>query len=232
MAQNNSELKLHLGCGQRYLKGYINIDFPSSEHTIIVPKADLYKDIRNLEYPENSIDEIRSHHLFEHFSRQDALKLLSQWRYWLKPQGLLIIETPDFEECVKRFVVTHNLEKKFKLARHIFGSHEAAWAFHKDFWNKSKFQLVLNKLGFKIIKIQQIPSYYRKNSSFVAKVIGKLAPQPIKELAGDILPNIIVEAKKDGRIIDKQKEIESILSLSLVGTEKNLLNVWLKDVGY
>lgn len=227
-----SKVKLHLGCGRNYFVGYINIDFPLSKHTVIVPKADIYKDIRDLEYPENSVDEIRSHHLFEHFSRQEALKLLSQWRHWLKPQGLLIIETPDFEESVKMFVATNNLEKKFKLARHIFGSHEANWAYHRDFWDKSKFQLVLNKLGFKIIKIQQIPSYHRKNSSFIAKVIGKLAPRPIKELTGDILPNIIVEAKKDSRIIDEKKEIELILSLSLVGTEKNLLNIWLKDIGY
>lgn len=232
MAQNNSELKLHLGCGQRYLKGYINIDFPSSEHTIVVPRADIYKDIRNLEYPENSIDEIRSHHLFEHFSRQEALKLLNQWRYWLKPQGLLVIETPDFEECIKRFVSTDDLEEKFKLARHIFGSHEANWALHKDFWDKLKFQFIFDKLGFKITKIQQIPSYHRKNLGFIAKVVGKLAPRPVKELFGDILPNIIVEAKKDGRIIDEKKETESILSLSLVGTEESLLNVWLKDIGY
>lgn len=232
MSQNNSKIKLHLGCGGKYFKGYVNIDFPPSEHTIIIPKTDVSKDIRDLYYPENSVDEIRSHHLFEHFSRQTALKLLIQWRRWLKPKGILIIETPDFEESAKMFLTTNNLEKKFKLARHIFGSHEAEWAYHRDFWDKSKFQLVLNKLGFKILKIQQIPSYYRKNSGFIAKVIGKLAPRSIKNLTGDILPNIIVKAKKDSRIIDEQREIESILSLSLVGIDKNLLGVWLKDIGY
>jgi len=214
------------------LEGYVNIDFPPSEHTIIIPKADIFKDIRKLEYQENSVDEIRNHHLFEHFSRQEALKLLLQWRRWLKLGGLLVIETPDFEECAKLFITTNDIEKQFKLARHIFGSHEAEWALHKDFWSKSKFKFVLNKLGFSVSEIQQNRSYYRKDNSFIAKVVGKIAPESIKNLTGDILPNIIVRAEKDNRVIDEQKEIVSILLMSLVGGQKGLLDVWLKDIGY
>jgi len=232
MNRNNQKLKLHLGCGAKYLEGYVNIDFPPSEHTIGVPKADIFKDIRELEYPENTVDEIRNHHLFEHFTRQEALKLLLQWRRWLKPEGLLIIETPDFEECARLFVATDNLEKQFKLARHIFGSHEAEWALHKDFWSKPKFQFVLDRLGFKIVEVHQNRSYYRKDNSFIAKAVGKIGPESIKNLTGDILPNIIVKAKKDSRVINERKEAESILSMSLVGAEKELLNVWLKDIGY
>ncbi|KKQ68421.1 MAG: Methylase involved in ubiquinone/menaquinone biosynthesis-like protein [Parcubacteria group bacterium GW2011_GWA2_38_27] len=214
------------------MEGYVNIDFPPSEHTIIIPKADIFKDIRKLEYQENSVDEIRNHHLFEHFSRQEALKLLLQWRRWLKLGGLLVIETPDFEECAKLFITTNDIEKQFKLARHIFGSHEAEWALHKDFWSKSKFKFVLNKLGFSVSEIQQNRSYYRKDNSFIAKVVGKIAPESIKNLTGDILPNIIVRAEKDNRVIDEQKEIVSILLMSLVGGQKGLLDVWLKDIGY
>ncbi len=225
--------KLHLGCGGRYLQGYINIDFPPSKHTVIIPKADIFKDIRDLEYPENNVDEIRSHHLFEHFTRQEAIKLLLQWRSWLKIGGLLVVETPDFEECAKLFIAIDNLEKQFKLARHIFGSHEAEWALHKDFWSKPKFQFVLDRLGFKIVEIRQDRSYYRKKDSIIAKIVGNLfLPIMVKNLTGDILPNIIVKAKKDSRIIDGRKEAESILSMSLVGTEKSLIDVWLKEIGY
>lgn len=232
MAQNSSELKLHLGCGEKYLKGYINIDFPPAEHTIITPEADIFKDIRQLEYQESSVDEIRNHHLLEHFTRQESLKLLLQWRRWLRAGGLLVVETPDFEECAKLFLATNNLEKQFKLARHMFGSHEAEWALHKDFWSKTKFKFILDKLGFNVFEIQQNRSYYRKDNSFIAKVVGKIAPESIKNLTGDILPNIIVKAKKDNRVIDERKEIKSILLMSLVGGQKGLLDIWLKDVGY
>lgn len=81
------ELKLHLGCGDNYLAGYLNIDLPPSRQTVVKTKADLYADIRVLDYPEGSVDEIRSHHVFEHFSRQEALKLLANWRRWLKVGG-------------------------------------------------------------------------------------------------------------------------------------------------
>jgi predicted SAM-dependent methyltransferase len=84
-------MKVHLGCGNKYLEGYLNIDLPSSEHTIMDVKADMYADIRTVQFPENSIDEVRLHHLFEHFNRAEALKLLSRWRTWLKVGGILHI---------------------------------------------------------------------------------------------------------------------------------------------
>ena len=93
---DNKSLKLHLGCGMNYLEGYINIDLPLDNQTIMRARADVYADIRTLKYAEDSVDEIRTHHLLEHFSRTESLRLLLQWRKWLSPGGLLHVETPDF----------------------------------------------------------------------------------------------------------------------------------------
>jgi len=60
-------MKLHLGYGSNYLDGYVNIDLPPQGQTVMCARADVYTDIRTLTYPDNSIDEIRSHHLLEHF---------------------------------------------------------------------------------------------------------------------------------------------------------------------
>ncbi|OGZ27140.1 MAG: hypothetical protein A2365_00525 [Candidatus Nealsonbacteria bacterium RIFOXYB1_FULL_40_15] len=221
-------MKLHLGCGEKYLEGYINIDFPPSEHTLVNPKADIFQDIRTLSYEENSVDEIRSHHLFEHFLRQESLKLLSDWRKWLKPGGVLFIETPDFEESAKLFVSASNIEKKFRLGRHMFGSHEADWAVHKDFWSRDKFNFILDKMGFENIEFNQMKSLYAK--SFFSAALGKVLPGFLKPIAGDILPNIQVKAKKSSSFINERERIKEILSMSLVGTEKEMLDVWLKDI--
>lgn len=67
-------LKLHLGCGEVYLDGYRNIDYPPSEHTVQTQtKVDEYADIlRELVYPRASIEEVRLHHVFEHFTHPGA----------------------------------------------------------------------------------------------------------------------------------------------------------------
>jgi len=224
----NKPLKLHLGCGKHYLDGYVNVDLPSERQKLMRARADIYKDIRDLEYSDNSVDEIRNHHLLEHFTRQEALKLLLQWRRWLKPGGFLVIETPDFEGSIKLFL-NADLKTKFKLARHIFGSHESDWAVHKDFWSKDKFGFILNKLGFEIIEIKQFNSVLGKIPK-TSPLIQKIPLLRIKNKLADILPNILVRAKKIDKRINEKEVAREILSMSLVGSEKEILKIWLKQV--
>ena len=140
--------KLHLGCGDRYLEGYINIDFPPSEHTVQSDtKVDVYADITKLNYKPGSIAEIRLHHVFEHFDRTTALNLLIEWYDWLEIGGVLIIETPDYFRSTLSFLFGSKKTRGTNL-RHVFGSQEASWALHYDGWYKSKFKLYLSKLGF------------------------------------------------------------------------------------
>ena len=94
----NLKMKLHLGCGEIHLDGYLNIDYPPASHAVQTKSAaDEYHNILELAYPANSIEEIRLHHVFEHFTRASALGLLAGWWTWLVPGGLLRIEVPDFD---------------------------------------------------------------------------------------------------------------------------------------
>jgi len=196
-------MKLHLGCGGTYLDGYINIDFPPNEKTIMKVKADIYKDIRTLEYADNSIDEIRSHHLFEHFNRAEAVEMLLRWRRWLKVGGKLVIETPDFFWCGLIFII---LPFKFKMrvGRHIFGSQEDRWADHLDFWYRKKFKKVLSAMGF-------------ENFHFSHPIYGNL------------LPNIKVVCEKTNNDIDESVVKTDILEWYLLPKEnkEKFLNNWL-----
>ena len=209
-------MKLHLGCGMRYLDGYTNIDFPISEQTVLANvKADLFCDINALRYSPYSIDEIRLHHVFEHFSRPVALALLCKWRDWLRPGGLLRIETPDAMACCKsltRWFVSY--DQKQQILRHLFGSHEAAWAVHCDGWYKEKFSTTLSALGYERLR-------------FFRNSWGKLC-------------NIEVQALKSDRNYDVQSYSEAVTRLlrsSTVrvrtqerdvpeGSEAEMLHVW------
>jgi hypothetical protein len=66
--------RLHLGCGERYLDGYVNIDCPSSEHTVQrTSPADRLADITQLRYEPESVEEVRLHRAVEHQRVLDAL---------------------------------------------------------------------------------------------------------------------------------------------------------------
>ncbi|MCX7909760.1 MAG: hypothetical protein N2560_09655 [Ignavibacteria bacterium] len=225
-------MKIHLGCGNKYLDGYLNIDLPQDEHTVMEVKADLYADIRTLDFPENSIEEIRLHHLFEHFTRAEALKLLVKWRKWLKVGGVLHIQTPDFSRCLIKYLFAP-MKFRMQLGRHIFGSQEARWAYHLDFWDKKKFKFILKRLGFDIIRFRRYWNSFHKHYPHLpfANVIGELIPDIIYQKYGGFkLPDIVVFAVKNDREIDFDKEVENILKYYLIGKEdRSLLNVWLDE---
>ena len=225
-------VKLHLGCQEKYLEGYVNIDLPQDAHTVLKAKVDVYGDVRTLQYGRESIDEIRSEHLLEHFSRQQALVLLARWHKWLVMGGTLHVETPDFEESAKKFVRA-SLDEQFVLARHIFGSHEASWAYHMDFWSEPKYRYVLRELGFGDFRFEKISNNVEAKfpglkGSFIAKKEKYL--KHLSPLGFNNLPNITCFATKVTKEVDYRAMIKKILGKSLVGRESKILDVWMADV--
>lgn len=199
--------KLHLGCGENYLKGYLNIDFPQTHHPVQrQTKPDLQTDLTTLSYPEDSIAEIRLHHVFEHFDRPTALRLLIDWYLWLREGGRLVIETPDFKSSIQTFLQSDS-PKQAKILRHLFGSHEAGWATHKDAWYAAKFKLYLTRLGFAKISIKR--SKWQSTENITVTAV-KRRPLKTREQ--------LMEAAED------------LLRMSLIDdseTESRILQVWL-----
>lgn len=149
-------MKLHLGCGQRYFEGYVNIDYPLTEHSVQKESiADVQANLQELQYPNNTVDEIRLHHVFEHFSRPDSLAMLTIWNSWLKKDGILIIEVPNFSRSAIEFINPFRSSSRKSVAlRHIFGSQEAHWAVHFEGYSKRLFREILPKFGYKIEKFE------------------------------------------------------------------------------
>lgn len=205
-------LRLHLGCGENYLEGYVNIDFPPEEHTVMSVKADIYQDITWLHFPSESVDEIRLHHVFEHFDRVTSLALLIKWSEWLKIGGKLRIETPDIEGCAKIIASTAPFNQKQAIIRHLFGSHEAKWAYHLDGWSAEKFKVILTKFGFEIItRTWQWQKYpYLPNVEVVSTKVKNLTRQELIEKAKEILYDYIVDDKAE--------------------SELNIYNIWVNEL--
>ncbi|MFV0420821.1 methyltransferase domain-containing protein [Oleidesulfovibrio sp.] len=141
-------LRLHLGCGENHLEGYVNIDYPPAHHAVMRPKADIFADIKALHFPDNSLDEIRLHHVFEHFNRVEALGLLIRWHRWLKVGGRLHIETPDLAGSAKTILSNVPLKEKTAAVRHLAGDQTETWAYHIDHWFPERFHVTFTHMGF------------------------------------------------------------------------------------
>jgi len=203
--------RLHLGCGERYLDGYVNIDYPSTEHTVQqTSPADQLADITQLRYEPESVEEVRLHHVFEHFDRPTALRLLIDWHEWLVDGGRLVIETPDFERSVRAFLRPVARGDRGTILRHVFGSHEAAWAVHWDGWYAERYMRTLGALGFGSMNFTR------------------------EKWRGTY--NITVTARREGGTRDRERQLrvaESILRDSLVDdseSELRLLGEWARKL--
>jgi hypothetical protein len=85
--------RLNLGCGDKILPGYINVDVAESRAG---KRPDVICDLRQLTSFENeSADEILSVHVIEHFWRWEALDILKEWMRVLRPGGTMILECPN-----------------------------------------------------------------------------------------------------------------------------------------
>lgn len=201
-------LKLHLGCGGVYLDGYRNIDLPVDEHGVQEGiRPDEHADITALHFPPESVAEVRLHHVFEHFTRPTALRLLIDWYGWLEPDGRLVIETPDFARSVRALLWRRSPAKQMRILRHLFGSHEADWAVHCDGWYPAKFRRVLHDLGYRDLRF--------KRSAWHGTF------------------NVTVRAHKPADSVMSRDELldaaDRLLRLSLVdasATEQRILDVW------
>src|SRR3989338_9093921 len=93
-------LKLNLGCGDKILEGYINVDVVESRSGM---KPDVICDLHHLTpFSDASADEILSVHVVEHFWRWEVVDILKEWVRVLKPGGKMVLECPNlFSACME-----------------------------------------------------------------------------------------------------------------------------------
>jgi ADP-heptose:LPS heptosyltransferase/glycosyltransferase involved in cell wall biosynthesis/2-polyprenyl-3-methyl-5-hydroxy-6-metoxy-1,4-benzoquinol methylase len=228
----SGSLRLHLGCGQQHLNGYVNIDYPPSEHTVQQTQtADIFADITQLDFPSQHVDEIRLHHVFEHFDRPAALALLCKWHLWLKTGGRLVIETPDFDASIDLIRSGRcSYQEKQAILRHLFGSHEADWAVHKDGWYGEKFQSVFGRLGFDDIRVEFNKWGITRNVTVSAVKAKPVSLEALADAAKQILGDSMIDQSQSEK---KQwgvwcRKLDEALNKGLpAGTKPPLVSIYM-----
>lgn len=162
-------VKLHLGCGKRKRKGWVNIDIDEKV------EPDIVSDVKDLAmFEDESVDEIDCCHLFEHLTYSDAVSALKEWYRVLKKGGKLSLELPNFRRCVEILYENPNpfdwydekddVPQKYAMGG-IYGwipAIKKIFQLHKYGWTPRTLTVELRKVGFTEIKQVPITQTWRK----------------------------------------------------------------------
>lgn len=129
--------KIHIGCGNNYLTGWINIDNNKNV------KADMYCDInKKLPFGDNSVDEIITEGTVEHIKREKIFQFYDEiWRI-CKPGARVKILTNHFSSVWAFQHFNHNTYygvSSFDIMR-------PEECFNGERYNKARFQIEKIKL--------------------------------------------------------------------------------------
>jgi len=140
-------MKLHIGCGKRYLDGFMHIDIQYYPHVNYVCDA------RNLTMINNdSVDLIYASHILEHFHYTEAPDVLKEWCRVLKPEtGILRLAVPDFDAILSVYAKYKDLNMIMGL---IYGTRSNPNnSCHTHIYNLSTLACVLEECGFSDIHL-------------------------------------------------------------------------------
>lgn len=69
------------------------------------PRApEILCDAKSIPLPDGCANTVMAIHVFEHFYRWEAEKVVAEWRRLLRPGGVLILELPDLIKCCKNVI--------------------------------------------------------------------------------------------------------------------------------
>tara|TARA_R110000824_G_scaffold104214_1_gene247286 strand:+ start:1753 stop:2313 length:561 start_codon:yes stop_codon:yes gene_type:complete len=139
-----SPVKLHLGCGPKYIPGFIHVDANPYEH------VDHLGGVDNLEHIANdSVDLIYACHVLEHFGRNEFQQVLEEWHRILKPGGVLRLSVPDFAKTVKIYAEKSLLvDGIMTVMGSLVGGQRDAFDYHKIVFDEALLDQSLRDAGF------------------------------------------------------------------------------------
>lgn len=141
----DNKIKLHLGCGEKIIPNYVNIDIRGNL------KCDLIDDISKLEnFKKNSVDEIYCCHVLEHFGRHQYLNVLKRWYDVLKIDGILKLSVPDFKSVFEMYKEGYPLKKLYGF---IYGGQTYPENFHHVGFDFESLKEDLESVGFEKIEL-------------------------------------------------------------------------------
>ena len=145
--KRESHTKINLGCGDDFLKGYINCDRYNN-------RAEITLNMHELPFLDKSIDSIETHHALEHLPVEKANKAISECYRVQKHKGHLIISVPNLEKCLNLLLKKSSKNKWNHIIKMIYCSQENEGMFHRCGFTPQILSQLLELTGSKILLLK------------------------------------------------------------------------------
>ena len=133
-------MKLHLGCGNRYIPGWTHVDAIHYDHIDFVSPIDKLHFI-----PTSSVEIIYASHVLEHFYRSDVENVLKEWFRTLQPNGCLRLAVPDFCALANLYIKYQDIAI---VKGPICGRQDHEYNFHYNIFDQESLVSLLESIGF------------------------------------------------------------------------------------
>lgn len=135
-------IRLHLGCGDYWREGSLNIDFN------VYGGTDMLLDIRKpLPFQDHVVELIEAYEVLEHMNKYEMDSILKDWKRLLITQGHVKVCVPDMDGLVAMYGV----DKK-KAVDQMYGLEDHPH--HKQGFTKESLEKVFLDHGFEV-KVEQ-----------------------------------------------------------------------------
>lgn len=168
-AAQASELRLNLGCGHIALDGFVNVDLRALDGVDVVAEVD------RLPFEKNTVDEIFSSHVLEHFPEEELRrKLLPYWVGLIKPGGTFRAIVPDI---IAMNVGYQDGTVEYEDLRAVtYGGQEYAGDFHFNMFTPESLGEILEEAG--LVKTEVIARGRRNGACLEFEIAATKAGEP------------------------------------------------------
>lgn len=141
MADAGARLRrLHLGCGDRHIAGFVHVDIRP------LPHVDVVSGLTSLPMSSGCAALIYASHVLEHFPRHQARGVLAEWRRVLAPGGILRLAVPDFAQLVR--VYQGNGGDLAPILGPLVGRQDHPHNFHYNMFDRRSLTALLEDAGY------------------------------------------------------------------------------------
>lgn len=139
-------MKLHLGCGPRYIPGFVHVDAQAAPH------VDIVGPVEHLPQADDSVSLIYASHVLEHFGRYAYQDVLREWFRVLRPGGVLRLAVPDFGACAAIYYEKGLQDGLSGLVGLIIGGQRNEHDYHKMIFDEDFLRHDLLAIGFSEVR--------------------------------------------------------------------------------